>query len=244
MATLPWSRGLFVLCALAALLAAGCGPKRIVFQRDPLFPPTKNTELSILIVQPVDDFDLTPVRDALIRDLKDPTEALAQVRYVFGPALSALAHQHAKSTSVTSLVLADSSMSPGTSTWIHYELDQLSVPRFKIDDPAVSAALCGEIYDYIVVPQSLSFRSRVQGGQSGLFGPVFYSVPAYEELYLESAVAVIAPATNTIVWTGIVSSSQCEYRIGSTAVEEEVYDWLLDLLKAFGRSIRVPRPRL
>ena len=127
---------------------------------------------------------------------------------------------------------------------MHYDLDQLSVPHFAIDDPAVSAALTTETDEFIVIPQNLNFRTRIRGGSSDFLGPTYYSIPAREELYLESAVAVVASSTNAIVWTGVISSARHEFKLGSTVVEQEIHDWFFDLLNALGRPSHNPQRSL
>jgi hypothetical protein len=230
--------------AAAALLAAGCGPKRIVFQSDPTFPLRYEVPVKILVAAPVDSLDLTPARDAVIKKFKETDKALAHATCAWGPGLADLAGRIADATELRSDVLADEPLLPRPSRWLHYESDALGTPRFSIDDPDVVSAAAAAGFDYVAVPQNLSPRSRVQGGQAGVMGPYFYSVPAYEELIIETTVAVVEARTSAIVWTGVVSSTRNEMALGSTDLEKEANDWLFDLLDAMGRNVKIATSRL
>ncbi len=230
--------------AAAALLATGCGPKRIVFQCDPTFPQRYETPVKILIAAPVDSLDLTPARDAVIKKFKETDKALAHATCVWGPGLADLTGRIADATELRSDVLADEPVLPRPPRWLHYESDALGTPRFTIDDPDVAAAADAAGFDYVAVPQNLSPRSRVQGGRAGVMGPYFYSVPAYEELIIETTVAVVDTRTGAVVWTGVVSSTRNEIGLGVTDLEKEANDWLFDLLDAMGRNVKIATSRL
>jgi hypothetical protein len=65
-----------------------------------------------------------------------------------------------------------------------------------------------------------------------------------EPSFLVTPVAVVDVKKNTVVWTGVVSSTRSKLAIrGSSAFEKEAYDWLCDLLAALKRNVRDPGTR-
>ena len=234
----------FLGCCVVACLASSCTPKRIVFQSDPAFPAKRDAKLKIVLAAPVDSLDLSLARDAVIRATKDPGKALARVECMWSRGLSDLARRLAKATELDSDILSDSPVLPRTSTWIHYDSDALSVPRFFLDDSTALFQLDASGVDYVVVPQNLSLRTRIQGGGAGYTGrpalpePSVLIFPASEELFFETPVAILDVHRRAIVWTGVVSSTRHRLLIGSTVLEYTAYDWLVDLLGVLGRSVK------
>jgi hypothetical protein len=227
----------FLGCCVVACLASSCTPKRIVFQSDPAFPAKRDAALRIVLAAPVDSLDLSPARDEVIRAAKDPGKALARVECMWSRGLSDLSGRLAKATELDSDVLSDSPVLPRTSTWIHYESDALSVPRFFVDDSAALSELDARGVDYVVVPQNLSLRTRAQSARGQLARPVSLG-PAPEEMFIETPVAILDVHRRAIVWTGVVSSTQYRLSLGSTVLENEAYDWLVDLLVVLGRNVK------
>jgi hypothetical protein len=243
---------LFLGCVAVACMASGCTPKRVVFHSDPTFPASRGVELKIVLAAPIDSLDLSQARDAEIRKAKDPGKALAHVKCVWSRGLSDLAHRLSKSTELDSDVLSDLPVLPRTSTWIHYDTDALSVPRFSLDDSAVLSSLDASGVDYVVVPQNLSLRAHANGGgvvflqnyppkdRPGSMSVPNITPPSREELSIETTVAIIDVHARAIVWTGVVSSPQRKFAIGTSIVEEQAAGWLVDLLGVLGRKMIDP----
>ena len=235
----------FLGCCVVACLATSCTPKRIVFQSDPAFPAKRDAALKIVLAAPIDGLDLILARDVLIRETKDPDKALARVECMWGRGLSDLSRRLAKATELDSDVLSRSPVLPRTSTWIHYDSDALSVPRFFIDDSTALSQLDARGVDYVVVPQDLSLRSRSAKKYPVYVVPPISGVPSeyrmnvpIEELFIETSVAILDVHRRAIVWTGVISSTQQKLFIGSTVIENEAYDWLADLLGVLGRNVK------
>lgn len=226
----------FLGCVVVACLASSCAPKRVVFQSDPTFPARRDAAFKIVLAAPVDSLDLSPARDSEIRAAQDPAKALAHMKCVWSRGLSDFAHRFAKATELDSDVLSDSPVLPRTSTWIHYDSDALSVPRFFLDDSTALSPLDAGGVDYVVVPQNLSLRTRAQSARGQLARPIT-SGPVPEEMFVETPVAILDVRRRAIVWTGVVSSMKRKLAIGSTIAENEAYDWVADLFGVLGRSM-------